>query len=370
MPIFLFLLPLAGISADQPSPEFLARSEISDLTPEEWEREQHESLDRELKALRSIIVAYSFKCYGSASKLVGPDILRSQCTIPSRFTGDGDSTLWNGLLCFTGKNPWACDAIQQSQSDDGRMWRSSRRMQSENDGNEYPQASFSRDMARGVLLYILATGDTELASNWSEYMSRIGALCPDHTDWSCDIRTQSYRHINHVMATVGLKGISFAYAVFPCLWPTYPLGAAFHETVMERRVEKNQSFHLHLAAIDILMDGRMKKPLFDRESRQEMANVLFQRKPYNLFYQYLAQGPTLELKRRILEFAPRKRPPYLAQWVWEREIPDRDLQKFATSSNSPSEAELESAFKEFIRLESMGWDFVFLIDLVVNKSPK
>lgn len=172
------------------------------------------------------------------------------------------------------------------------------------------------------------------------------------------------------MATVGLKGISFAYTVFPCLWPTYPLGAAFHETVMERRVEKNQSFHLHLAAIDILMDGRMKKSLFDRESRQEMANVLFQRKPYNLFYQYLAQGPTLELKRRILEFAPRKRPPYLAQWVWEREIPDRDLQKFATSSNSPSEAELESAFKEFIRLESMGWDFVFLIDLVVDKSPK
>ncbi|MBR32450.1 MAG: hypothetical protein CMN77_14190 [Spirochaetaceae bacterium] len=346
-----------------------ARSEISEPTARDFEQNQHEHLDAELRKLREIIAGYSFKCYGSASKLVGPDILRKGCAIPSRFTGDGDSTLWNGLLCFTGRNPWACEAIKKSQSEDGRIWRSPRRMISENDGNEYPQASFSRDMARGVLLYILATRDNELAQGWSDYMSNIGALCPDHTDWSCDIRSQSYRRINHVMATTGLKGISFAYTVFPCLWPTYPLSSAFHETVMENRVEKNESFHLHLAAIDLLMDPHLKKPLYDDKSRQEMAEVLFRRKPYNLFYQYLAHGPTLELKKRILEFAPRSRPPYLAQWVWEREIPSRDLNKFASEPESPSTEEQELAFKEYIRLESMGWDFIFLIDLVLDKRP-
>ena len=372
-PIVLFLALILGPLLTGPfsgsSSSLEARSELSEPTAEEYEEEQHVQLDQKLRELRSLILGYSFKCYGSASKLVGPDILRKGCTIPSRFSGDGDSTLWNGLLCFTGANPWACEAVKKSQSDDGRIWRSPRRMLTENDGNDYPQASFSRDMARGVLLYILETEDRDLAQRWSDYMSGIGALCPDHTDWSCDIRSTSYRRINHVLATAGLDGISFAYTVFPCLWPTYPVTAAFHETVMESRVEKNESFHLHLAAIDLMMDPHLKKPLYDDMSRQEMAAVLFRRKPYNLFYQYLAQGPTIQLKKRILEFAPRTRPPFLSQWVWEREIPPRDLDKFARSAGAPSEVEQEKAFKEFVRLESMGWDFVFLIDMVLDKRP-
>jgi len=378
--IALFLLIATAILLTGPglmaetgpgSPKNTARSEPQPSTDLASDTEaNHEKLDQELRKLRSIIYSYSFKCYGSASKLVGPDIIKDRCSIPYRFTGDGDSALWNGLLCFTGRNPWACDAIKKSQSEDGRIWRSTRRKLTENDGNDYPQASFSRDMARGVMLYILQTRDRNLASRWSDYISENGALCPDHTDWSCDIRAQSYRRINHVLATVEAQDISFSHTVFPCMWPTYPVTSALHETVMEHRVEKNESFHLHLAAIDLLMDSQLKKPLYDDESRRDMARVLFRRKPYNLFYQYLAQGPTAELKRRILAFAPRERPPYLAQWVWEREIPARDIEKYVPSGQTPTDEQLEKAFRDYVKLESMGWDFVFLIDLVLEKRPE
>ena len=331
---------------------------------------RHEELDRQLLELRQRLRAFSFSCYGSASKLVGPDSLRVQCAIPSRFSGDGDSTLWNGLLCFTGRNPWACEAVRSSQTNDGRMWRSSRRAKTRNDGDDYPQASFSRDMARGVLLYLLKTRDVELGNRWSEYINSAGALCPDHFDYSCDIRGQSYRRINHVLDTLDATRISFTHTVFPCLWPVYPLSSALHETMMEKRVQENQSFHLHLAAIDLLMDPHMKKPLYDEQTRKAMAQTLFERKPYNLFYQYLAEGPTTDLKERILRLAPTRRPPFLSQWVWEREIPDRDLKKFGLTSGPGQDPEkLEKAFKAFVDLESMGWDFVFIIDLVVGQRP-
>lgn len=339
---------------------------------------EHERLDRELLELRSRIADYSFRCYGSASKLVGPDSLRSGCTIPSRFTGDGDSTLWNGLLCFTGRNPWACEAVKNSMSEEGRIWRSPRRRESQNDGNDYPQASFSRDMARGVQLYLLQTRDRETALSWSRYISSTGAYCPDHFDYSCDLRTQSYRRLNHVLETVDVPQVGFASTVFPCLWPAYPVTSAMHETMMEKRVSENHGFHLHLAAIDLLMDPHLVDPLYDEESRKKMARRLFERKPYNLFFQYLAEGPTLNLKRKILSMAPRQRPPFLSQWVWEREIPPRDLTKFsiekeAMESGERSQqmsAQLEKAFQAFVALESMGWDFVFLIDLVLHRSPE
>ncbi|MCB1303411.1 MAG: hypothetical protein KDK37_04015 [Leptospiraceae bacterium] len=328
----------------------------------------HQKLDQELRDLRTTIKGYSFKCYGAASKLVGPDALATTCTIPSRFAGDGDSTLWNGLLCFTGKEPWACDAVRDSQTTDGRIWRSPRRKLSENDGNDYPQASFSRDMSRGVMLYLLRTGDTVVADQWSAYISRTGAFCPDQQDWSCDVRTQSYRRMNHVMETIGATRLVFAYTVFPCLWPAYPLTSAMHETMMERRVRENESFHLHLAAIDLLMDSYLTDPMYDAKTRHAMVEILFQRKPYNLFYQYLAQGPTIDLKRRILRYAPRSRPQFLSQWVWERELPQAYLD--LSGNPEPGSEKEEEAFLRFIATESMGWDFVFLIDLVEGGRPE
>ena len=39
---------------------------------------RHEELDRQLLELRQRLRAFSFSCYGSASKLVGPDSLRVQ----------------------------------------------------------------------------------------------------------------------------------------------------------------------------------------------------------------------------------------------------------------------------------------------------
>src|SRR5690348_11546418 len=54
---------------------------------------------------------------------------------------DGDTTLFNGLLCASGE-PLGCRAVQRAQGADGRFWRSPRRV----DGNLGQPKSFSRDM--------------------------------------------------------------------------------------------------------------------------------------------------------------------------------------------------------------------------------
>src|SRR5215467_8267273 len=77
--------------------------------------------------------------------------------------GDGDMTLFNGLLCLSGEKDFSCNAVKQSQGTDGRWWRSPRRV-----GQEHPQymVSFSPDQALGVLSYVLAKHDTAAFDSW------------------------------------------------------------------------------------------------------------------------------------------------------------------------------------------------------------
>ena len=78
---------------------------------------------------------------------------------------DGDSVIFNGLLCLSGDDR-GCDAVAASQADDGRWWRSPRRTNGDLDSRN----SFSRDQAYGVVAYLLRTGDTAAATAWMDWI--------------------------------------------------------------------------------------------------------------------------------------------------------------------------------------------------------
>lgn len=83
---------------------------------------------------------------------------------------DGDSTLFNGILCDSGDSR-GCDAVRDSftQLDQthGRFWRSPRAAQTNNDGKGASDpGSFSPDQELGVLLYAWKTKDSTRLIQW------------------------------------------------------------------------------------------------------------------------------------------------------------------------------------------------------------
>lgn len=95
---------------------------------------------------------------------------------------DGDSVIFNGLLCYSG-NEVACKAVGESQTSDGRWWRSPRRAAGE---GRVSAASFSRDQLIGVIFYLMTLYKTEpeqaqkKATAWHNWIKANGdSLCTD-----------------------------------------------------------------------------------------------------------------------------------------------------------------------------------------------
>lgn len=93
---------------------------------------------------------------------------------------DGDAVIFNGLLCYSG-NAVACKAVGDSQTADGRWWRSPRRAAGE---GRVAAASFSRDQLIGVIFYLMSLYKTEpeaarqKATAWHGWIKANGdALC-------------------------------------------------------------------------------------------------------------------------------------------------------------------------------------------------
>ncbi len=234
---------------------------------------------------------------------------------------DGDSTLWNGLICGTNPNIYgfACDAIQKSQGADGRIWRSPRRVGDEN-GN-----SFSRDMSLGVLVYLAATQDKNLATKWMEYIRRQGGLCPEGFS-KCGISGRLSDAIKDVYKFIGLSN----------LLPAFISHSAANQDdfgwAMDARFT-SLGYPSHLLAVHLLI----RQMIRDWDSdKQRATDILYSRQTQNLFFLWLRDGCTYDVRNRVLGLAPVQRPARLHQWTWER-------------------ADNEQAWRE-----SMGWDFIFM----------
>jgi hypothetical protein len=257
---------------------------------------------------------------------------------------DGDTTLFNGLLCAAGDQR-GCAAVRASQSADGRWWRSPRRA----GGNLGEGNSFSRDMSLGVMRYLVAARDGAAANRWLDWIGRnrpcvtekpwplSGCLvrgphrmCRDDSDGRCTMTPATWALLHRVWTHLGLS-------------PSGDMrdweGWDGDFTAIEARANE-PGYELHLKAVTVLL-----KQLMDvsRVPREELAAILFDKQPDNPFFRWLVEGPSPRVRARVLEVCPRREGGNAFrkhQWAWERD--------------TASEA----------WRESMGWDCLFMAHLL------
>lgn len=100
----------------------------------------------------------------------------------SKTCDDGDSVMFNALLCRAGVAS-GCNAVRLSQDSDGRFWRSPNKRAerpAEATGLEKGQTSFSGDHATGLFVYFGHTQDAEAFRKWIAWINsneRCGSFC-------------------------------------------------------------------------------------------------------------------------------------------------------------------------------------------------
>ncbi|WP_338691629.1 hypothetical protein V5279_35385 [Bradyrhizobium sp. 26S5] len=81
---------------------------------------------------------------------------------------DGDTILFSGLSCSVG-DTGGCEAVKNSQSSDGRWWRSPRKLRlAIPDGGS--ETTFSNDHAAGVWAYIAENKDKDAFKSWTKWI--------------------------------------------------------------------------------------------------------------------------------------------------------------------------------------------------------
>lgn len=263
-----------------------------------------------LESSRKGILLWAEMCEGGAAK--------KNC-------GDGDSTLWNGLLCASGED-FACEAVVRSQDETGRVWRSPRLKGTD------PENTFSRDMGLGTLAFLAKTKNKEFGEKWSTFINSNKGLCEDGNG-SCNIPPSFFWIYNEVASYVG----------FSKLKASVILGIT--DSIIDDAWIANQAFiapsgyQTHLVGVNIyirVLMGVWNDPL------KIAANKLHAREPNNIFFEFLAKNKSQELADKLVKQLPFGPNEERDQWCWER-------------------TDSENACKD-----SMGWDFIFAINLMLK----
>ena len=256
---------------------------------------------------------------------------------------DGDMVLFNGLLCATG-DPRACDQVKYSQDSDGRWWRSPRR-KGDNLGENN---SFSRDMALGVMLYLVTYRDTAAADRWMDWVRDNrpciqrkpfggGCLirgahrfCKDDSDNRCTLTPAIWGVLGRVYQYLGMSRTS----------EMRQYEDSDGDALPTKATEAPTGYELHLAAVEVFLKAKIDA---SRVPRETAANKLVNRQPNNPFFRFLKFGNNTDLKTRVLSLCPSHRAPHnsnLRQWAWERDT-------------------AESAWRN-----TSGWDCIFMGNLI------
>ncbi len=248
---------------------------------------------------------------------------------------DGDSTLFNGLLCASGEE-LGCEGVRLSQDDEGRFWRSPRRI------DQQDENSFSRDMSLGVLLYLATTKDIIAAQKWLHWIGdqrqcivEIGSVCvvygykfcSDDTDNRCTITPGIWATMYRVWEYLGLEPHEEMSA-----W--LDTGENYYINEVS---QAKPGFALHLKGVQAFLFLIMNQNLL---FVPEFIDAIVKKDPLNPFFQLLKDGPHQELMELILDLCPVASPTRKFQWAWER--------------STEEEAWLESA----------GWDCIFIANLL------
>ncbi len=235
----------------------------------------------------------------------------------------GDMAIFSGLLCLSGEKE-RCQAVKDSQSITGEWFRSPGMVDKQRSNGK---ATFSRDQSRGVLAYLVATGDRESAEKWMDFiLANDNKLCKKTpVGWdACAIRPTWWLETTRVWDYLGLarrgkmRDSSF---IFDTLYR--PLEARFQK----------EDYPIHLTATGIYLRQEIAKRTGVRDANhrdmRRVLNIIHRRWPYNPFIHYLKFGATEEAAATVLKYCPATPPPALGengerlgQWIWQRRRDD------------------------------------------------
>jgi hypothetical protein len=280
------------------------------------------------------------------------DVVRLCDGFPSKENcDDGDSVIFNGLLCMVGEEA-GCATVRASQDADGRFWRSPRR----NPGNLGEEKSFSRDQTLGVLLYLVRTQDRDAAQRWLAWIED-NRYCSIKNPLSGGCSVYGYRVCRDDKEICDLRPATWA--LFHRVWEHLGLPTT-------REMRKNESmdvsdieliavdkakpgYELHLKAVSSFLRLTMASSV---SKTRDIIGKLHDRQRDNPFFQALAEGAHEGVINRVLQLCPK---PWddlgfrRYQWAWERDTANEAWR------------------------ESMGWDCIFMarfLESRFNVTPR
>ena len=269
----------------------------------------------------------------------------SRNAFPTKQTGenaqpcdDGDITLFNGLLCAAGDQR-GCQGVAEAQNPATGEWARSPRIRVLGH-NDRGDAFFSPDMALGLQLYFVKTGDVERAWRWLNWMHEhvacsielldtcvlraLPRFCTnDAKDKGCTMRPGDAAQL---AATVGYLQKQYGMPALPDGRLRGYLGSfsGYGPAITEIDANLNDAgFPQHLVGVSVLLMRAMGQT----DPRiAAAAATLAKKQPGNAFFRYLDEGNTAGVMNVVLQKcpAPDRLPTQpLIQWQWEREEADK-----------------------------------------------
>lgn len=237
---------------------------------------------------------------------------------------DGDVMAYAGMLALSGEEIGLSTA-KRSQGPDGKIWRSPMRV-------DVPAAdSNSRDQMIGFMAYLVASKDVEAAKMFQKYL--------ENNKWKLGNDATDNRE-TLTPAAYGLMGYVWKYLGLPVNWKMrLCMGPIYYTGQYLSAVFSPVSYQTELVGDCTLIIQKMN---MDNMLNKHIARVLVRRDEQNAFYQYLVGNYDVAIEL-ALEQMPDKCPESAYIWSFEPE----------TSSNQ--------------YVYSMGWDYIFLMNLIRDK---
>lgn len=239
---------------------------------------------------------------------------------------DGDSLLFMGLSCLAGQED-QCMAIPHILDIDGRPWRAPSKI-------SWPKGNFSRDMLLGLFAYWIkhpeATSSIQSVVHFVK--NNKYSLC-DAVDDRCDMNPYVYRTF------WSLWGKIYEHMGLTLIWEMQQADLGDDTLLVLGSNIMPVGFNLHLIAVELYL----RRALNTWSSKIQLgADKLATRQKENPFFEYIAHGSTKYAAELTLRYCPSLKPDKAHQWFIQRDMN-------------------EEAYKN-----SMGWDCIFLIGLLIN----
>ena len=201
----------------------------------------------------------------------------------------------------------------------------------------------------GVLAYLAATKNKEAASRWYQWIKDnrpcsiknpfngrcavkgLHRFCNGDDSMQCTITPTVWSIMGYVWSHIGLKRTD--------LMSRFS-GSEKTDIELESAKSAKPGYRLHLKAIQAHISKYVGE---GRNSR--IMKELIERQPNNPYFQYIYFGPSQVIKDKVIDVCPNPNDGFDStrfQWAWER----------ATSSEA--------------WLESMGWDCIFISNLLLQ----